>query len=263
MNIIKKIIKTSCMVLMAVLLLCSCGPKNGLIKENGKTYYYLNGEMQFGWQKIDGDYYYFGTGADVPSDQIGAMCKNYLIGEWEGPTYGLGSDGKMLKNQFANIDNRKLYFDADGAMVTNTQKEINGKIYAFDNIGNAEVLPDYQLVFNCTFPKTFRSGSFNNWTGDVIVESITYKYDSKHKEFKTYWTGTAGNSWNGPNHSDRRSVEYKLYDPEGYVISSSWFSTGVALKMGEKFKDKEQSIGYREIVKKGIYKLELSDGYYK
>ena len=265
MNKIKRLGSIVLIVLVALVLLCSCGPKvkNGLVEENGYTYYYVNNEMQYGWQKIDGDYYYFGTGADVPEDQIGAMCKNYLIGEWDGPTYGLGKDGKMLKNQFATIDNRKLYFGADGAMITNTQKEINGKIYVFDEGGNSESLPDYQLVFNCTFPKTFRDGSFNNWVGDVIVESITYEYDSKYKEFKTYWTGTAGNSWNGPNHSTSRDVEYKLYDPEGYVISSSRFSTSVDLKMGEKFKDKETSIGNGKIVKKGIYKLELYDGYYK
>ena len=263
MNIIKRIIKVSCMVLMAVLLLCCCGPKNGLVNENSKTYYYVNGERQYGWQKINGDYYYFGTGADVPEDQIGAMCKNYLIGESEEKIYGLGNDGKMLKNQFATIDNRRLYFGADGTMLTNTQKEINGKIYVFDNVGNAEALPDYQIVFNCTFPKTFRGGSFHNWVGDVIVESITYEYDSKYKEFKIYWTGTAGNSWNGPNHSTSRSVEYKLYDPEGYAISSGRFSSGVDLKMGERFKDKETLIGNGKIIKKGVYKLELSDGYYK
>ena len=260
MNIIKKIIKISCMVLMTALLLCSCGPKNGLVKENNQTYYYVNGERQYGWQKIEGDYYYFGTGADVPEDQIGAMCKNYLIGENEEKIYGLGNDGKMLINQFATIDNRRLYFGADGTMLTNTQKEINGKIYVFDNVGNAEALPDCQLVFNCTFPRKFKFGVNEfNWVGDVEIESITYKYDSKLKEFKTYWTGTAGNSWNGPNQSVSRYVCYKLYDPEGYVISSSRFSTSVALKMGEKFKDEEKTIGNGKVVKKGIYKLELYD----
>ena len=141
--------KTLCLIVLVAIailtLLYSCEPKikHGFVVENGKTYYYLNGEMQLGWQKIDGEYYYFGTGGDVPSDQIGAMCKNYLVGEWDGPTYGLGRDGKMLKEQFAIIDNRRLYFGSDGAMITNTQKEINGKIYIFDEVGNSKEGPYY------------------------------------------------------------------------------------------------------------------------
>ena len=262
MNIIKKIIKVCCMVLMSVLLLCSCGPKNGLVNENSKTYYYVNGERQYGWQKINEDYYYFGTGADVPEDQIGAMCKNYLIGESEEKIYGLGNDGKMLKNQFATIDNRRLYFGADGTMLTNTQKEINGKIYVFDNVGNAEALPDYQLVFNCTFPKMFREGRYS-WS-DVTIENINYKvkYDDGEAVFETYWSGTAGNTYKGKNHSRRRCVGWKLYDPNNYVINSGVFGTEVDLKTGEKFKDTREDLYWldRGVLKeKGIYRLELMD----
>ena len=42
MNKIKKIIKTSCMVLMAVLLLCSCGLKNGVAKDDTLTINKMN-----------------------------------------------------------------------------------------------------------------------------------------------------------------------------------------------------------------------------
>ena len=123
--------------------------------------------------------------------------------------------------------------------------------------------PDYMLTFNCTFPKTFRDGSYNNWVGDVIIENITYEYDSKRKEFIIYWSGTAGNTWNGPNQSVSRDVGYKLYDPEGYVIDSYKLYTGVNLKMGEKFKGIEIPVGNRKVIKKGTYKLELFDKYYK
>lgn len=264
MNKIKRLGLIVLIVLVALVLLCSCGPKvkNGLIEKNGYTYYYVNNEMQYGWQKIDGDYYYFGTGADVPEDQIGAMCKNYLIGEWDGPTYGLGKDGKMLKNQFATIDNRKLYFGADGAMITNTQKEINGKIYVFDEGGNSESLPDYQLVFNCTFPKSFRYG--NSVWSDVTIDNIKYEikdYDSE-PVFVTYWTGIAGNTYKGSNYSCERYVGWKLYDPENYVIDSGYFYTDVGLKAGERFKEIKKGLyGFStgKLRIKGVYRLELMD----
>lgn len=90
------------------------------------------------------------------------------------------------------------------------------KTYSFDSTGFAVQVPDYQMVFNCTFPKTFRDRSF--WWADVIIENITYKYDAEYEQFKIYWTGMAGNTEKGPNYSTPRSVGYKLYDPEGYVI---------------------------------------------
>ena len=247
MIIIKKFLSIVLIVATALVLLCSCGPKvkNGLVEENGYTYYYVNDEMQTGWQEIKGNWYYFGETAVVPYEEKGRMIKGGFIKDKTQNWYYLDNVGRMLKNQFVVDSGKEYYFDKDGKMILNTQKEINGNTYIFDSEGIANIVPDYQLVFNCTFPKSF----------------ISYEIEKRYAglTFETYWTGTAGNTDSGPNYSTSRHVGYKLYDPENYVIDSGTFYTDVSLKMGEKFKDTKKVIGFGKINSKGTYRLELMD----
>jgi len=48
----------------------------GFVTKDGVTYYYVNGEMQFGLQKIDGYYYYFST--HTGAMRTGEYTVNYL-----------------------------------------------------------------------------------------------------------------------------------------------------------------------------------------
>lgn len=162
MNIIKKIIKVSCMVLMDVLLLCSCESmvknnavnekgdkynyekgkeqleKNGLIKNGTQTYYYVNNEKQTGWQEINGEWYFFFDDGIVTNAMI----------EWENEKYRFGDDGKMLKKSFHQLNEGAplFYFDEDGKMLHDTQREINGDTYIFDSNGYAVKGADYKNV---------------------------------------------------------------------------------------------------------------------
>lgn len=269
-----KIIK----ILIALVMVCqlfSCGlvAKNGLVKEGENTYYYLNDKKQTGWQEIDGDWYYFFNGNYT-------MAHNTLIVDVNGKEYFLDYNGKMCKNQVKTIESFKYridkegtpvalgaiketaYFGEDGVRLYNTQKEWGGKIYIIDENGIAKQQPDYQLVFDSSFPITIYS-----YEDAVIIEKIDYElYELKElpgssyrrggQVFETYWTGIAGNSYKGSNYSTPRYVGYKLYDPNGYVIETGSFSTGVALAMGERFKDKHMRLS-SNITKKGIYKLKL------
>ena len=265
--------KEMIIVLILTCLLFSCGPrvKNGFVKEGENTYYYVNDKMKKGWQEINEGWYFFFHGS-------GIMAKDTMIVDIDGKEYAFDDNGKMFKNKLTRVDvvrhrldekgrdvsrdncNQVAYFGEDGAMLKNTQKDWGGKIYIIDENGIAKQQPDYPLVFNCTFPKLFRDGGTYNWS-DVTIEKITYEVINDYNVvyFRTVWTGIAGNTSDGANHSTTRYVGYKLYDPDGYVVDSGTFYTDNSLEMGERFRNEEKRIGYGKIETKGIYRLELMD----
>jgi len=63
-----------------------------ITKKNATTRYYVNGEMQTGWQLIDGNWYYFY--AEGSANGSGYMCtqSRYIGGEW----YMFSSEGICL-----------------------------------------------------------------------------------------------------------------------------------------------------------------------
>ena len=241
-----------------IMLICACDAKvkNGFVKENdGWTYYYVNDEKQIGWQKINGDWYYFYETEFVDGERkgLGSMKQNTYLkqgNDW----YFFKGDGKMLNNSWLNdYETGYSYFmQQDGKMAINTQLEIDGKLYKFDSQGIGKEKPAYNIVFNCTFPKSFES-----YYGTVIIENIGVDWNSNNDGFVTKWTGTCGYPARYySNTSCSRSVGWKLYDPDGYVIDTGTFYTD-AMVYGDKFRDKKEIMGYNKCKMKGDYRLEL------
>lgn len=165
----------------------------------------------------------------------------------------------MLNNSWLNnYETGYSYFmQQDGKMAINTQLEIDGKLYKFDSQGIGKEKPAYNIVFNCTFPKSFES-----YYGTVIIENIGVDWDSNYGEFVTKWTGTCGYSARYySNISCSRSVGWKLYDPDGYVIDTGTFYTD-DMVYGDKFRDKKKTIGYKKCKMKGDYRLEHMNSRY-
>ncbi len=98
--------------------------KNGLIDENGNTYYYVNDVKQSGWQTVDGNTYYF----DPKSK---AMYKGKKTIDKK--TYYFDAKG-VRKTGLITISGSKYYFNPN--MQTGPQK-INSKLYYFDSKGKA------------------------------------------------------------------------------------------------------------------------------
>ena len=121
--------------------------KNGWKKEDGKWYYYQDGERVTGWQKIDGKWYYFDlnynymvTGGMMIEGKIfifgtdGAMLTGLV--ECNGAFYYLTANG--AKRGWVKIDNKWHYFnddDEDPYMLRTTVKTIGEYTYIFDENG--------------------------------------------------------------------------------------------------------------------------------
>lgn len=150
MIIIKKFLSIVLIVATALVLLCSCGPKvkNGFVKENGYTYYYVNNEILVGWQEINGDWYFFvendeSTNLEGIKLKKGTMLKDIIIKENEIDYYFIDENGKMVKNKWFNGN----YFGSDGKMIRDSKKIIDGKEYVFDDEGNVKRTPNFTKSF--------------------------------------------------------------------------------------------------------------------
>ncbi|WP_415153215.1 N-acetylmuramoyl-L-alanine amidase family protein, partial [Leuconostoc gelidum] len=86
--------------------------QNGFINRNSKVYYYLNGQMVYGEQKINNNWYYF-------DKETGAMSTGFQ--NLDNKTVYYNSQGQMIYGE-QKIDNNWYYFDKEtGAMSTSFQ----------------------------------------------------------------------------------------------------------------------------------------------
>ena len=120
---------------------------NGLVTENNKTYYYIDGIKQKGFQKIDNKTYFFsrindnamrtGTfqidGSYYHFNDDGTMFTGIL--EENGKKYFYGTDGKKGKG-FQKYDGKTYFFSRVGDNAMRTGKfQIDGPQYYFLNDG--------------------------------------------------------------------------------------------------------------------------------
>lgn len=126
------------LIIITMIVLSSC-TKNGFIVEKYGditiTYYYLNGKKITGWQKIEGEWYYFDDGGIM-------KCGTWL--QEEKDYYYFDHDGKMLRNGAWKLDDGNIYyFASNGKMVHDTEKVIGGTKYIFDSNGKGKKAPYY------------------------------------------------------------------------------------------------------------------------
>lgn len=131
----------------------------GLVKENGKYYYYVDGKMQKGWQNVtttksNGQSvtyrYYFGANGAA---YAATPKQKTLVKKISGKYYGFNSLGRARTNTFCNVKLKKgkktftyrYYFGANGAAYAGKKsygtaeiavKKIKGKYYGFNLNGN-------------------------------------------------------------------------------------------------------------------------------
>lgn len=153
--------------------------KKGLVTENGKTYYYKNGEKVTGWRKISGKYYYF-------SASNGAMLKSKLV-KVNGEVYYVDKKGVRVKNKLVTKSKKKYYFGSDGKAVKGSCK-LNGKYYYFDT-QNAYMCTNHKLM-------TAKGVIYYYGSNGVRVKNtfVTIKENNKKK---TYYFGSNGKAYKG------------------------------------------------------------------
>ena len=125
----------------------SSSSKNGLVTENGNTYYYVNGVKQTGLQYINEKAYIFDSnGVMQKSGWYDAEGHSFYLNDygagvvkcWRLGTDGkyryLKADGTMAVNEWVVDYGKTYYVGSDGKKYTGT-KTIDGKTYTFDENG--------------------------------------------------------------------------------------------------------------------------------
>lgn len=123
--------------------------QDGWVEEDGKSYYYKDGEALTGFQTIDGKKYYFNIvhGYKETGWYITSAGGRYYFGTdgvvksgWvtvDGKNYLLNTNGKAYTNWFTTSAGNKYYFGSDGVSVRSQWKTISGKKYYFTENGRA------------------------------------------------------------------------------------------------------------------------------
>lgn len=134
--------------------------KNGFVAENGKVYYYQNGQKIKGWLELDGKKYY------------------------------LLNDYSQAKNMWRTINGKTYYFGADGDMVKGGFKEIDGKIYYFYSDGSVSSLKGGK-VLECDFLNVRTSAS----SKAEVIEKINPGEKVLIREYSNGWYKVTTESW--------------------------------------------------------------------
>ena len=115
----------------AVLLLlapqsAAAAEKNGFVKENGATYYYVNGVKATGWRTINSERYYFLSNGRMKTGWMDVGTK----------TYYFQSNGKMIRGRYLYDSKTRTYryFTEGGLMCRGWYRAPDGKnIMYFSN----------------------------------------------------------------------------------------------------------------------------------
>jgi len=153
--------------------------KNGLIKENGKTYYYKNGRRQTGWQTINGKRYYFSTKDNAMLTGVQKIGNKYYL---------LDSKTGALKDTYTGLykQGSSTYYFKSGSIQTGWQNMKEGKRYFSVNSG--KMLTGLQKIGNDNY--YFNSKGILQ-TGTFNVDAYTYETDTDGRiKKKTARTGT-------------------------------------------------------------------------
>ena len=210
---------------------------NGWVKEYDNYYYYQNDVKLRGWQKLDGNWYFF--------DESGAMATGWLVNDgkiyyldefgvmqtgWmtiEGERYFFSVTGAMQRG-FKSISETTYYFDREGRMKIGWQ-EIDGNKFYFDNTGamltGSQEINGYSYVFNydgvlISEPKTLNTSLNANIEDNV--GAIEWTFDSsllsqwRNTDFpiSIYISDATTARCNGEQMSLKGNHEFVYYAPE-------------------------------------------------
>ena len=168
-----------------------------------------------GWQKIDGDWYFFGPG--------GVMQKDWqqIKGKW----YHFDENGAMQLG-WQNLSTWRYYFDPSGKMVTGFQM-IDGKWYYFNTGGG--MLTGWQKIGGIWYYLSKEDGAMA--TGWQKLDGYWYYFDPTSGAMATGWRQVNGN-WYYLQSGGRMATGWTKVKNNWYYLRSSgsmatlWVSDG-------------------------------------
>ena len=197
-------------------------PDNGWYQAGIIWMYYVNGKpVKDRDMVIDGATYHF--------KPDGKMVTGYFT-DSKGERY-FGSDGKMRVNYWHKPGAVYYYYGADGYLVTNQEREINGKTYRFDADGRMVTTkwdetsngwrffgPDGHLLKSEWLKQGLKRYYFNA-SGYMVTNKANYAIDGKYYGFDADGVMLAS-KW------VRVGQFWRYYGADGALYISCWAKAG-------------------------------------
>ncbi|TXR61235.1 cell wall-binding protein [Bacillus sp. AY18-3] len=181
--------------------------KNSWINRGtGYSFADADGVILTGWQDIKGKTYYFSPPYGYMVTGIGSAS---YINDKE---YHFNDDGVLQRSTWE--ENRNSYSDADGVFVKEGLKEIDGKIYYFQNynVNKKEIrLEDQNTILHFSDKGVLERASRIN--GEAINSDVYASFDNKRLVFNK-----DGSIWKtGINKKEKSLAYYSLEDGDFYT----------------------------------------------
>lgn len=159
--------------------------QNGLVQQNGSTYYYANNEkVTNNWEQVNNNWYYFNNEGAA---QTGWYKSN--AGFW----YYFNENTAQTETGWQNINNNWYHFDETNANATTGWYKSNaGYWYYFDNT-NAWANKGWQRINNNWY--YFDENNANALTGWQNINNHWYYFDTTNAWAKTGWYKSNTGYW--------------------------------------------------------------------
>ncbi len=145
--------------------------QNGWVQENGKTYYYENGEKVKGFKEIDGKTYFFSNVNSVLKTGVQKLNND------TSQMFYLNNDGTVYHG-WKKIEGNTYYF-GDNHYAIRGFKEIDGQMYFFSNINNA-LKKGVQKLNNDITQMFYLNNDGTVYHGWKKIDGNTYYFGDNH-----------------------------------------------------------------------------------
>ena len=154
---------------------------DGELVKNENKYYYVNGIKQTGFQKIGEETYFF--------SRINDNAMKYGWQYIDGYYYYFDETGKMVTG-LQEINGRKYYFENDGKRITGFKK-IGEEMYFFSRINDNAMKYGWQYIDGYYY---YFDGTGKMLTGKIKIDGFEYTFDNDGK-LKGGWQIFNGNAY--------------------------------------------------------------------
>ena len=134
--------------------------QNGWNLINGNYYYSYNNQLLYGWKKINNVWYYF--------DEVSGYMLQSTVGYTDTGAYYFASNGQYIKNKWQKYYYDYVYAGADGKLIEDSWKFINGKWYYFEgyNMVNQNMMIDNEYHLFADNGQWLGQSSLSGWIYD-------------------------------------------------------------------------------------------------
>ena len=220
--------------------------QNGLVKENGNTYYYNNNaKVTNEWEQVNNNWYYFGNEGNAQTGWYQSQA-----GFW----YYFNNETAQAETGWQKINNNWYHFDESNAWATTGWYKSNaGFWYYFDN-NNANALTGWQKLNNAWYYfDNVNAFAWTNWhlingswyffdlanawadTGYHIINGIEYYFDPVNANlYQNRWVNVNGWTYHADNSGRLWFPQwYSQFRPYGVAEGCSIFSLAMLLSPKE------------------------------